>query len=352
MRQRERGRRAALAWAGGAAIVAGTAAVTALLVAILFRDGESTIEAPPTPTVSGAVTLRASPSEQADEIAQLKDGVPVTLAGRTEDSNWLLLSIPAQGVVGWAPAGVVQNAGDVSALPLVDGAREAQPLPASTVAPSTPVAGAPTQTPDYPDLVIEAVFSRENRLVVLIANEGNADIEGAIYVVVNGGEPVRVDVGGKPLRPGDTLETVLDEEYVQRRATAVVEVRTEDGVPEEDTGNNRFQTVVTPDVANDLEILSVELDTETTLFTITLRNNSIIPLVGVVTIAARRTAPSSSLIGRFTASLDVPAGGTQTYEQRFELPPDSAAFDLTSVQVILSTEAINDASASNNVFPR
>ncbi len=347
MRRRGPGRRAALAWAGGAAIVAGTAAVTALLVAILFRDGDSTIEAPPTPTVSGAVTLRASPSEQADAVAQLKDGVPVTLEGRTEDSSWLVLSIPAQDVVGWAPAGAVRNAGDVSALPLVDGADEARPLPAST-----PAAGVPTQTPDYPDLVIEAVFSRENRLVVLIANEGNADVGGAIYVVVNGGEPVRVDVGGKPLRPGDVLETVLDEEYVQRRATAVVEVRTADGVLEEDTANNRFQTVVTPDVANDLEILSVELDAETALFTITLRNNSIIPLVGVVTIAARRTAPSSSLIGRFTASLDVPAGGTQTYEQRFEVPPDSAAFDLTSVQVILSTEAINDASASNNVFPR
>ena len=347
MRQRTPGRRAALAWAGAAAIVAGTAAVTALLIAALFRDGDTTTEAPLTPTVSGAVTLRSSPSEQADAVAQLKDGVPVTLVGRTEDSSWLVLSIPARGVVGWAPAGAVQNAGDVSALPLVDGADDARPLPASTLA-----AGAPTQTPDYPDLVIEAVFSRENRLIVLIANEGNADVGGAIYVVVSGGEPVRVDVGGKPLRPGDTLETVLDEEYVQRRATAVVEVRTADGVPEEDTGNNRFQTVVTPDVANDLEILSVELDTEIVLFTITLRNNSIIPLIGVVTIAARRIAPSSSLIGRFTASLDVPAGGTQTYEQRFELTSDSAAFDLTSVQVILSTDAINDASAGNNVFPR
>ena len=347
MRQRRSGRRAALVWAGGAAIVAGTAAVTALLVAILFRDGGSTTEAPPAPTVGEAVTLRASPSEQADEVAQLRGGVPVTLVGRTEDSSWLVLSIPGRGVVGWAPAGAVQNAGDVSALPLVDGAGEARPLPAGTVA-----ASAPTQTPDYPDLVIEAVFSRENRLVVLIANEGNADIAGAIYVVVNGGQPVRVDVGGKPLRPGDTLETVLDEEYVQRRATAVVEVRTADGAAEEETGNNRFQTVVTPDVANDLEILSVELDTESSLFTITLRNNSIIPLVGVVTMAARRTAPSSSLIGRFTASLDVPAGGTQTYELRFEPPSDSAGFDLTSVQVILSTEAINDASASNNVFPR
>ena len=351
MRQRTPGRRAALVWAGGAAIVAGTAAVTAILIATLFRDGfrdgDATIEALLTPTVSGAVTLRAFPSEQADAVAQLKDGVPVTLVGRTEDSNWLVLSIPARGVVGWAPAGAVQNAGDVSALPLVDGADEAQPLPAST-----PAAGAPTQTPDYPDLVIEAVFSRENRLVVLIANEGNADVGGAIYVVVNGGEPVRVDVGGKPLRPGDMLEIVLDEEYVQRRATAAVEVRTADGVPEEDTGNNRFQTVVTPDVANDLEILSVELDTENALFTITLRNNSIIPLVGVVTIAVRRIAPSSSLIGRFTASLDVPAGGTQTYEQRFELTSDSAPVDLTGVQVILSTEAINDASAGNNVFPR
>ena len=53
---------------------------------------------------------------------------------------------------------------------------------------------------------------------------GDADVGGLISIVVDNGEPTRVDVGGKPLRPGDVLEAELTDEYVQRRATVTIEV--------------------------------------------------------------------------------------------------------------------------------
>ena len=234
----------------------------------------------------------------------------------------------------------------VEALPVVGDASETAALPSPAAA-----GGAPTATPDFPDLVIEAVFSRDNRLAVVVTNLGNADIEGAIFVAVAGATPVRIDIGGKPLRPGDTLEAVLPDEYVQLRAVVTVEVRPSEGVEEEDTANNRFETIIEPDIPNDLELLSVELGPEPATLTITVRNNSVIPLVGTVTIAVRQTAPSTLLLGRFQAPLEIEAGGTQSYQQRFDVA-DADALDLARIQVILSSDAINDARESNNIFPR
>ena len=346
MRDRAAVRRSGLAWAGGAAVVAAAAAVTALVVVALF-DGRE--QAPSAPTLSRAVTLRAAPSEDAEAVAPLllEAGVPVVPAGRSEDGRWLVLDIPGRDVVGWAPADAVANAGDLAALPVVGGMAS----PTSTPTPTAAVAG-PTQTPDLPDLVIEAIFSRENRLVVVVANVGVADVDGPILVIVDGGEPIRVDVSGKPLRAGETLEAVLEQEYVQRRAPVPVEVRPGEGVEEKDADNNRLQRMIAPDVPNDLELLSVELEPELARFAITVRNNGVIPLVGEVTVAVRRTAPASLLIGNFVASLDVEAGGTQVYEREFDLAAGAPALDLASIQVILSTDAINDASARNDIFPR
>lgn len=358
MRDRPAGSRSALAWAGGGAVVAVAAVLTALLVVVLIDGRERSSQAPAAPTLRRAVTLRAAPGEDAEAIApvRLEAGVPVLIAGRSADGGWLVLQVPGRDAMGWAPADAVANAGELSAVPVIE------PAAAPTATPSPTAAAGAVQTPDLSDLALEAVFSRENRLVVIVANVGNADIDGAVFVIVDGGEPKRVDVGGKPLRPGETLEAALEHEYVQRRATVAVEVRPVPGVEEEDVANNRLEVVIAPDIPNDLGVLSVELpsgelppvepDREPARFVITLRNNSVIPLVGIVTIAVRRTAPESLLIGSFVAVLEIEAGGTQVYEETFELDPGQPDLELASIHVILSSDAINDADASNNVFPR
>ena len=341
-------RSSALRWAGAAAIVLVTAALTTLAVVVILGDGGREGATPATAVLTRAVTLLSAPDPASDAVApvRLAAGVPVLPVGRSADGGWLVLEVPGLDVSGWAPADAVGAAGDVGLLPVLG---EAAPGPAAAPPPPTDPAanGAPTQTPDYPDLAIDAVFARENRLVVTITNLGDTDVAGAIFIVVDGGDHTRIDVGGKPLRPGETLETVLAGEYVQRRARVTVEVLPEEGVEEQETENNRLDSVVAPDLPNDLEVLSAEVDAADGRLVVTVRNNSLIPLVGAVAIAVRETEPSPRLLERLDAPLDVAEGATQRYEF-----PALTGLDLSRIQVLLSSDAINDAVQANNVFPR
>ncbi len=346
MRNRLAGRSTALPWVGAAALVAISASATAFAVVLVFRADSAGTDESPTPTVQRTLVLRAAPDTGASEGVELRAGVPVVLLGRTADSSWLMLEIPDRpDVAGWAPAGDIQDAGDIAALPptwdepVATPAATANPTAAAT-APGTPAA-------DLPDLVIEAVSSRENRLVVVVRNVGAADSGGPLFVIVDGGPRQRIDVEGKPLRPGDTLEAVLEQEYVQRRASVTVEIALAEGVAEADADNNLFDVVVTPDRDNDLEVRSVALDPDDGHLIVTVRNNSMIPLVGTVTISVRRTQPESLLLKRLVEDLDVDAGAEQRYH--FD---DLTDLDLTRTRVILSSDAINDADGTNNVFPR
>ncbi|MDP6605450.1 MAG: hypothetical protein QF664_04220 [Dehalococcoidia bacterium] len=344
------GRPAWLGWLAALSVVVSAGAVAVFLMLALF--GERPTEGGPQPAVrrlSGPtlrheVTLLTAPRDGAAPLATLQAGVPVAVTGRSEDGQWLAVEISGRNVSGWAPVSAVANIEHPETLSVIAGADAAVP--------TSPASGSdvPTQTPDFADLTVEAVFSRDNRLVVVIANLGDADVSDAVTVSVDGGEAHRVDVGGKPLRPGDTLEAVLPELYVQRRSTVVVEVQGDEGLRESILDNNKLSTVVAPDVPNDVELEAFRLDTAARTVTITLKNNSVIPLIGGVTVAVRRTTPSSLLLVRFDHALELAKNGTQQlihdFDDEAELPGADA------LQVILSTDAINDAVEGNNVLPR
>ena len=232
------------------------------------------------------------------------------------------------------------------------GASDATPAPSRPVADgeasATATAPAPTFTPDLPDLVIDAIFSRDNRLVVVVSNEGNADVTAQIMIAVGGGEPRPADVKpGEPLHPGQVLELVLEDQFIQRRAEATVTVSTDPPMEEDGLENNTRTEIVTPDRPNDLEILAVIIVPETGVLRVTLRNNSPIPLGGTATVSVRLTAPDSTLLARAAIVLAIAPRG----EQHIEFP-EIAEPDLTRISLILSTAAINDADPSNDVFPR
>ena len=271
------------------AIFVAAVAITALVALALIRpDGDS----------------------DGDEVAGLADG-PSTAARVT------VREAPADG----APATVTPAAG-------------------------SPPEATPTLTPDFPDLVVDDVYSRDNRLVVVVANDGSADADGPIEVSVDGGPAQRIDVG-KPLRPGDRLERTLEHEYIQRRAQVVVTVTGSAALREENAGNNVFAGVVAPDAPNDLEIAAVEYAGDDGHLVVTLRNHSPIPLRGTVTIGVRQTAPTNQPLVREERPLDIAAGGMQPFDF-----PDFSGVPLDFLRVILFTDAINDADISNNSFPR
>ncbi|MYA20868.1 MAG: hypothetical protein F4Z25_11620 [Chloroflexi bacterium] len=214
--------------------------------------------------------------------------------------------------------------------------------------PSAEATATPTLDPrlDYPDLVVREVFSRLNQLYVVVANAGDADADGLIEVSVDGGPPQPIDTG-KALRPGDLLEYPLEGAYVQRRAQVVVSVQPSVSIAERNAGNNVFVGVVEPDVPNDLAIIDVTYGGSGPHLIATLRNRSPIPLRGEVTIGIREIAPEDRLLLRETRELDIDRGATQA----FEFPGITSA-PLESVQVLISTDAINDADESNDALPR
>jgi hypothetical protein len=326
-----------LAWSGAIATIAAAGALIAIVVVLLFsHDDAAAIQ----PVLTSDITLRASPSADAAPVVSFSPGEPITLGDRSPDGQWIEVEIVDGGVVGWVPADAVTE----------------QPVATSTPTTESPAASAsatgnttaPTSTPDFPDLAIDAVYSRDNRLIVAIANLGDADVGGPISIVVDNGVPKRIDVDGKSLRPGDVLEKELTDEYVQRRATVTIEVFGAAGVLERDLTNNVTEVVITPDLPNDLEIRSVALNEVARNLSITVRNNSVIPLVGNVAISIRQSGLELGLIGRINSPLAVTPGGESIF--RFDFGDTVPAFD--DLQVILSSDAINDANEANNIFPR
>ncbi len=299
-------------WLAPPLVLVVTAAVTAG-VALLVFDSPSAEDPVPPPTSPAAVAT-ATPSVSPS---------PGTSAS------------PAAGSLSPTPPATETPAATASPAtsPTPTPSREARPTPD------------PSRT-DYPDLVVREVFSRLNQLFVVVANAGNADADGVVEVSIDGGPPHRIDTG-KALRPGDFLEYPIEGEYVQRRGQVVVTVRPTASIVERNAGNNVFVGVVTPDAPNDLAVIDITYGGSGPHLIATIRNRSPIPLTGEVTIAIREFSAEDELLLREPRELDVERGATQA----FEFPAITTA-PLESVQVIISTDAINDADVSNNLLPR
>ncbi len=325
-------------WVGAVALVVGVVMLTAIAVMMLGRDGDDDSDIIDPDALTFA--LRELPSEASAEVFSLPAGATIRPIGRSIDGAWVLVEVQGQdGVAGWLNAESIAHQVDLAALPVMEAPpNAANPGAAPTISPT-----APTSTPDVANLVVQVLTSRDNRLAVIIGNEGNAPIDVPVTLLVEGGSRHPVDFVSQPLRPGGRHEVVLEGEYVQRRAQVAV-TAIAPGLEEEQLDDNELVATVEPDVPNDLEVAEVRVDP---YLLVTLRNNSIIPLVGTVTIAVRETHPSNLLVMRVEEPLDLAAGDSQVYEF-----PSLRGVDLERTQVILFTEALNDADRTNDVFPR
>lgn len=336
-----------LVWLGGAAAVVVIAVLVTLAASFLLGDGgDGAGDADGAPELRARTTVRDAPSTAARVLGQLDAGTPVRLVGRSADATWLVIEAAAGGAgsgggqptVGWVPRAAVTG-GDLEALPLVeDGSTASTPTPTADRAETEP-------NPDAPDLVLVRATSQDNVLTVTVANRGSADIGGPVEVAVAGGNTHRVDIGGKPLRPGDEVTVELPGEYVQLRAFVTLTVRGPDGSDEAEE-NNELSLVVAPDRANDLEIVDASPGDGTGMV-VRVRNNSPIPLTGTVTIVVRDDRGAGPRLARETLPLDLAAQDVAAYT--LDTLPQ---VDLTRAQVLLSTEAIADANSSNDVYPR
>lgn len=316
--------------AGVALVVVGVLVVVAALIVVRRADS-----GPAAPSIRERTTLRATASDEGTPIATLEPGTAIRLLGRSVDERWLVAQLPGvDGRVGWVAAGTVGHPGDIHALTVVD--------TGSVPATSAPAANGP----DRPDLVVRALTSRQNELWVTVANVGTADATGPIEVAINDGTRHRVDVG-KPLRPGEQLDARLTGEYVQFRAQVDVTVFGPPNLSERDTANNKHEFTVAPDQPNDLEILRVVNAAGDGHLIVTVRNNSPIPIVGSATVTIRQAGAGGQALAIQQQPLDLPP------QAAVDVPfADLKNQDLTKIQALLSTDAIVDASQTNNVYPR
>jgi hypothetical protein len=344
--------RSAFLWIGGVMIVVIVATATAFLFVLLF--GGDRDEPLPTSgsTIAVAVrelALRSAPDGATAIVARFDTGDTIEILGRDQTGNWLIVHPEGNSsTTGWIRADGIDPPPSLDQIPITT----ALIVPATTASASRPpgsdLTADPTFTPDLPDLTIEAVFARDNRLTVVISNIGVVDANGTIFISVDGRTPITADVKpGEPLHPDDQLEIRIDTEYVQRRATVRVAVSTNPQIDEESLDNNQLETVVTPDLPNDLVLASVTLQGPDGSLLITIRNDSPIPLTGNVTISARERSSDLTQLANAHPFLALTPG--ESHEVNF---PDVIDVELDNIEVLITTAAINDADHTNDVFPR
>lgn len=94
-----------------------------VLTVLLLHDAEVVSEViPPVEllmTATGVLPVRSAPSTEADVISELAVNNSVLANGRTADTNWLHVTVPSTGAVGWVPSRLVSTQGSTASLPVV-----------------------------------------------------------------------------------------------------------------------------------------------------------------------------------------------------------------------------------------
>ncbi|MCK9485224.1 MAG: SH3 domain-containing protein [Dehalococcoidia bacterium] len=298
---------------------------------------DATPPPPEGPRLTRAIELRSGPDPRVAIVTRLAETDAIRIVGRSQDAAWLTVGlVDRPGMVGWVPADAVGGVEDVDALPVVASGSEATSTPGGTL------------TPDLPDLVIEHAFSRDNRLMVRILNQGAGDAGGEFLLSVNGADPIALDVKpGEPLRAGQALEAPVPDFTLQLRQGVTLRLVPSINRPEEDETNNDWQGFVEPDQPNDIEVVGASIQAPDDTLVVVVRNNSPIPLVGSLIITVRETLPSTTLLGRESLTTVMPPDELMEFE--FE---DITDVSLSQITINVHMNAILDADIQNNVFPR
>tara|TARA_B100000700_G_scaffold122905_1_gene137633 strand:- start:29214 stop:30263 length:1050 start_codon:yes stop_codon:yes gene_type:complete len=324
-----------------------------LLVTIITAGIVYYFNAPKEETLSSAIpirdlAIRSAPNSTTAIVSNVKTGTPIIVLARNKQSNWILIQKASEpNQQGWLPID------GVDPLPQID------TLPIATVIPGiTKINSSSTITKEkeqivqtnneLPDLSIEDVFVKNNKLVVVLSNVGEIDVIGAIHTSIDGSEPKPVDIKtGEPLRPAEKIQIVLENEYVQRRGSVHISAYTDPPIYERNIGNNEVKMIVSPDLPNDLSISDVNIIKPQNIIRVSIKNKSPIPITGSATISVRSVSDRSKEL--------------YTIQPYFSLgPEESVPFDINNkndinfneIEILMSTSAINDSNSDNNISPR
>ena len=246
--RRDRGRGLWVGVLAAAVVIMATATVAALrpvwlpfdLPDLPFR--EEVTATPAVPMLRRATALRSGPKDDAPVLVRLDNGTELRVVGRSADGRWLAAAAAARpDLVGWLLADAVTGV-DAGSLATVT----ADPNAASGIA-------LPAGPAERPDLRIESVYAKENRLYVAVFNAGPADARGTLQASVDGAPPAPLEGKSEEgLRAGQRIQAPVRGAYVQIRSAISVTVSLNPPASEVYQANNTFTGIVEPDQPVDL----------------------------------------------------------------------------------------------------
>ena len=320
------------------ALIAG-AGLAALVLAFCGEgEGEPSIARPPTRTpVSRTVTVTRTP----------RGGTPVTTG--TPIGTPSALTPPAETAT---PSGGVPTEETPEATPPPSSEETETPGPEPTLPsgetppPPSPTRPVGTFTPVFPDLVLLDIFVSNDRLGVILGNQGEGQVPAGqeIEFRVRGMAAETVTLT-EVLPPGTSVSIVLEDQVIYRPELVLVVVDPNDVIPEEEDNNNGAAKQLGPDVALDLAVHGVFPAAGTGQLLVVIRNPTSAPAVQVTVVVTVYRGGATEPTTASTYRLIIEPLGFETVEV-----PGVAALPGVQMRVVVEMTDPPDADPSNNVW--
>ena len=339
------------------ALIAG-AGLAALVLAFCGEgEGEPSIARSPTRTpVSRTVTVTRTPRGGTPVTTGTPSGTPSALTPPAETAT-PSGGVPPEETPEVTPPPVSEETETPGSEPtLAPGETPPASSPSPSAGTSTPVSATstprpsatPTPPPVLPDLVVLDMFVSNDRLGVILGNQGEGQVPAGreIEFLVRGVVAETVTLT-QALLPGASVSVVLEDQVIYRPELVLAVVDPNNVIPEEDDNNNGAAKQLVPDVALDLAVHGVFRAPDTSRLLVVIRNPTSAPAmqVTVVVTVYRVDAPPDGPITISTYQLTIEPLGFETVEV-----PGVAALRGVHLRVVVEMTDPPDANPANNVW--
>ena len=216
-----------------------------------------------------------------------------------------------------------------------------------TASTSTPqLTATPTPAAFLPDLVLLGMFVSDDRIGVIVGNEGQGEVPGGQEVgFLVRGVVTETETLASPLLPGTSVSIVLDSQVIYRPELVLAVVDPSNLIAEKDNNNNGMATQLTPDVALDLGAYGVFRAVDTNRLLVVIQNPTPAPAVQVTVVVTVYAGGSKEPTTMSTYLLTIEPNGFDTVEV-----PGVAALPGTQMRVVVEMTDPEDANPANNVW--
>jgi hypothetical protein len=212
---------------------------------------------------------------------------------------------------------------------------------------STPQATAtPTPTALLPDLVLLDIFVSDDRIGVIVGNEGEGGLPAGQEVsFLVRGVLTETETLAAPLLPGTSVRVVLEDQVIYRPELVLAVVDPSNLIAEEDNNNNGMAKQLSPDVALDLGVHGVFRALDTNRLLVVIENPTAAPAVQVTVVVTVYTGTATEPTTASTYQLSIEAMGFDTVQV-----PGVAAVPGMQMRVVVEMTDPEDADPSNNIW--